>query len=72
MAFANRAFSNATGIARRVNVLPEDTKSPQRAVDQLRGKRRIRGGSIFARSFQRSTRTSSFGQAAESGQHLTL
>lgn len=72
MAFANKAFSNATGIARRSGVLPEDATSPQRSIDILRGKRRTKGGSIFARSFQRATRSSQPGQQAESGVHLTL
>ena len=72
MSFMNKSFANMTAIPRKIGVLPEDMSSPQRAVDQVRGKRRIKGGSVFARSFQRSTRSSSFGQQAEQGQHLTL
>lgn len=62
MPFANKAFGNATALSRKASVLPEDASSPQRTIDMMRGKRRIRGSSIFRNASQRSVRSSSYGQ----------
>lgn len=72
MAFANRAFGNATSISRKVGVTPEGASSPQRSVDMFRGKRRIKGSSVHGRSYQRATRSSQQGQMAELGSYMTL
>ena len=63
----NSAFNNATGGARKVNFLPEDTSSPQRAIDQARGKRRLRGSAISRRGYQRAVGESSFSKASSQG-----
>ena len=51
------AFRNITAIPRKLNILPQNFATPQGAVDALRGKKPVRGKSVFGKALNRSLLT---------------
>ena len=63
----NKSFGRATSIPRKLDILPEETATPQGSVDILRGKKRPSGGGMlgtalgqFGRTTKKTFRNSAF------------
>ena len=53
----NSSFGRATSIARRSNILPEETATPQGSIDLARGKTKPKSKSLFGKPITEFGRT---------------
>lgn len=53
----NKVFSNMTAIPRKLNILPEEMKTPQGAIDVVRGKTQPQGNSLLGKPLTQLGRT---------------
>ena len=55
---ANKAFGNMTAIPRKLGIIPKEMKTPQGAIDVVRGKTKPQGSSLLGRPLTQLGRTS--------------
>lgn len=53
MGLLNQSFGRMTSVGRKLNILPEEMKTPQGTLDIFRGKTKPKGGTFFGSAIKR-------------------